>query len=91
MADFVTTHRLTHKASLKMIEAGVAKAEALGCKVSLAVADQSCRLRAGSSTNPIRHMHLRAAKPCIIGISSPPPPASTRHLPPAVCPCVTTR
>jgi len=32
MADFVTTHRLTHKASLKMIEAGVAKAEALGCK-----------------------------------------------------------
>ena len=51
MADFVTTHRLTHKASLKMIEAGVAKAEALGCKVSLAVADQSCRLRAGSSAN----------------------------------------
>jgi len=44
MADFVTTHRLTHKASLKMIEAGVAKAEALGCKVSLAVVDQSCRL-----------------------------------------------
>ena len=27
-----------------MIEAGVAKAEALGCKVSLAVVDQSCRL-----------------------------------------------
>jgi len=24
MSDFVTTHRLTHKASLKMIEAGVA-------------------------------------------------------------------
>jgi len=44
MADFVTTHRLTHKASLKMIDAGVAKAESLGCKVSLAVADQSCRL-----------------------------------------------
>ena len=44
MADFVTTHRLTHKASLKMMEAGVAKAEALGCKVSLAVVDQSCRL-----------------------------------------------
>jgi uncharacterized protein GlcG (DUF336 family) len=39
MADFVTTHRLTHKASLKMIEAGVAKAEVLGCKVSLAVVD----------------------------------------------------
>ena len=44
MTNFVTTHRLTHKARLKMIEAGVAKAEALGCKVSLAVADQSCRL-----------------------------------------------
>src|SRR3974377_355595 len=44
MTDFVSTHRLTHKASLKMIEAGVAKAEALGCKASLAVVDQSCRL-----------------------------------------------
>ena len=45
MADFVTTHRLTHQASLKMIAAGVAKADALGCKVSLAVSIKA----AGSS------------------------------------------
>ena len=44
MADFVATHRLTEAASLKMLAAGVAKANELGCKVSLAVADQSCRL-----------------------------------------------
>ena len=44
MPNVVPTHRLTHKASLKMIEAGIARAEALGCKVSLAVVDQSCRL-----------------------------------------------
>ena len=41
MADFVATHRLTEAASLKMLAAGVAKANELGCKVSLAVADQS--------------------------------------------------
>jgi glc operon protein GlcG len=44
MADFVPTHRLTEEASLKMLQAGVAKANELGCKVSLAVVDQSCRL-----------------------------------------------
>src|SRR4029450_10801 len=44
MADFVATHRLTEAASLKMLSAGVAKANELGCKVSLAGADQSCRL-----------------------------------------------
>ena len=44
MADFVSTHRLTEEASLKMLAGGVAKANELGCKVSLAVADQSCRL-----------------------------------------------
>ena len=35
MADIVPTHRLTHAASLKMLAAGVAKANALGCKVSV--------------------------------------------------------
>jgi uncharacterized protein GlcG (DUF336 family) len=44
MADFVPTHRLTHEASMKMIYAGVGKANELSCKVSLAVVDQSCRL-----------------------------------------------
>jgi glc operon protein GlcG len=44
MADFVSTHRLTHEASLRMIRAGVAKADELGVKVALAVVDQSCQL-----------------------------------------------
>ena len=58
MADFVTTHRLTHKASLKMIQAGVAKAEMLGCKVSLAVVDQSCRLIAFVMMDGARHFSI---------------------------------
>jgi glc operon protein GlcG len=44
MDDFVSTYRLTHEASLKMIRAGVAKADELGVKVALAVVDQSCQL-----------------------------------------------
>jgi hypothetical protein len=31
MADFAATHRLTHEASLKMLGAGVARADAIGC------------------------------------------------------------
>ena len=31
MPDIVPTHRLTEEASLKMLQAGVAKANALGC------------------------------------------------------------
>ena len=58
MADFVTTHRLTHKACLKMIEAGVAEAEALGCKVSLAVADQSCRMIAFLMMGGAQHFSI---------------------------------
>ena len=58
MADFVTTHRLTHEASLKMIEAGVAKAEALGCNVSLAVVDQSCRLIGFLMMDGARHVSI---------------------------------
>jgi glc operon protein GlcG len=44
MDDFVSTYRLTHEASLKMIRAGVARADELGVKVALAVVDQSCQL-----------------------------------------------
>lgn len=44
MADVVATHRLTHEASLKMLAAGVSKADEIGCKISLAVVDQSCQL-----------------------------------------------
>jgi len=41
MPDFVATHRITHEACLKMINAGIAKANALGAPVSLAVVDAS--------------------------------------------------
>ena len=44
MAEIVATHRLTHEASLKMIAAGVKKADELGVKISLAVADRACQL-----------------------------------------------
>ena len=40
MADFVATHRITHDACRKMLDAGVAKANELGVAVSLAVVDQ---------------------------------------------------
>jgi glc operon protein GlcG len=58
MADFVPTHRLSEEASLKMITAGVAKANALGCKVSLAVVDQSCRLIAFLMMDGARHFSI---------------------------------
>src|SRR5580693_10167678 len=58
MADFVPTHRLTHEASMKMIHAGVAKASELGCKVSLAVVDQSCRLIAFLMMDGARHFSI---------------------------------
>jgi glc operon protein GlcG len=58
MPDIVTSHRLTHEASLKMLQAGVAKADALGCKVSLAVVDQSCRLIAFLTMDGARHFSI---------------------------------
>ena len=57
MPNVVPTHRLTHKASLKMIEAGIARAEALGCKV-LAVVDQGCRLIAFVMMDGARHFSI---------------------------------
>jgi glc operon protein GlcG len=39
MSDFVAPHRSTHEACIKMIDAGIAKANALGTPVSLAVVD----------------------------------------------------
>jgi glc operon protein GlcG len=44
MADFVATQKLTHEASMKMLAAGIAKANEIGVKISLAVVDQSCQL-----------------------------------------------
>src|ERR1700688_980488 len=58
MADFISTHRLTEEASLKMIAAGVAKANELGCKVSFAVVDQSCRLIAFLMMGGARHFPI---------------------------------
>jgi uncharacterized protein GlcG (DUF336 family) len=58
MADIVPTHRLTHEATLKMLRAGVAKADALGCKVSLAVVDQSCRLVGFLMMDGARHFSI---------------------------------
>ena len=58
MSDIVSTHRLTEAASLRMIQAGVAKANELGCKVSLAVVDQSCRLIAFLMMDGARHFSI---------------------------------
>src|SRR4051794_12221393 len=58
MADFVASHRLTEEASLKMLAAGVAKANELGCKVSLAVVDQSCRLIGFLMMDGARHFSI---------------------------------
>src|SRR5439155_9855564 len=58
MPDFVATHRLTEAASLKMLAAGVAKANELGCKVSLAIVDQSCRLVAFLMMDGARHFSI---------------------------------
>jgi len=58
MADIVSTHRLTHEASLKMLAAGVAKANELNCKVSIAVVDQSCRLIGFLTMDGARHFSI---------------------------------
>src|SRR4051794_1743430 len=58
MADFVASHRLTEEASLKMLAAGVAKANELGCRVSLAVVDASCRLIAFLMMDGARHFSI---------------------------------
>jgi uncharacterized protein GlcG (DUF336 family) len=58
MPDFVATHRLTHDASLKMLAAGAAKADELGCKVSLTVVDQSCRMIAFLMMDGARHFSI---------------------------------
>ena len=42
MVDIVPTHRLTHEATMKMLAAGVAKADEIGVKIALAVCGQSC-------------------------------------------------
>ncbi|HZS64415.1 MAG TPA: heme-binding protein [Xanthobacteraceae bacterium] len=58
MPDIVPTHKLTEEASLKMIQAGVAKANALGCKVALAVVDASCRMIAFLLMDGAKHFAI---------------------------------
>jgi len=58
MPDIIPTHRLTEEASLKKLAAGVEKANALGCKVSLAVVDQSCRMIAFLMMDGARHFSI---------------------------------
>lgn len=55
MADYVATHRITHEASMKMLAAGVAKADELGVKVALAVCNQSCEIVAYLVMDGARH------------------------------------
>ena len=62
MSDIVPTHRLTEEASLKMLAAGVAKANALDCKVLLAVVDASCRLIAFLMMDGARHFSIITTK-----------------------------
>jgi glc operon protein GlcG len=62
MPDFISTHRLTEAASLKMLAAGVAKADELGCKVSLTVVDQSCRLIGFLMMDGARHFSIITTK-----------------------------
>lgn len=44
MPDYIPTYRLTHEATMKMLAAGVKKADEIGVKIALAVCDQSCSL-----------------------------------------------
>src|ERR1044072_9150507 len=74
MPDFVATRRLTHEASLKMLAAGVAKADELGCKVSLAVVDQSCRMIAFLMMDGARHFSIITTQRKAITSASQSPP-----------------
>lgn len=58
MPAIVPAHRLTHEASLKMLQAGVAKADELGCKVALAVVDASCRMIAFLLMDGAKHFAI---------------------------------
>ncbi|MCC2098400.1 MAG: heme-binding protein [Hyphomicrobiales bacterium] len=44
MPDYVPTYRLTHEATMKMLAAGIARADELGVRIALAVCNQSCEI-----------------------------------------------
>jgi glc operon protein GlcG len=60
MPDFVPTYRITHEATLRMLEAGVARATVMGTPVSLAVVDASGELLAFVRMDGARLFSARA-------------------------------
>ena len=55
MPDYIPTYRLTHEATMKMLAAGVKKADEIGVKIALAVCDQSCSLTGYLVMDGARH------------------------------------
>ena len=60
MPDFVATHRITHEASLRMLDAGIARARELNALVSIAVVDASGELLAFVKMDGARFFSARA-------------------------------
>lgn len=60
MPDFVPTHRITQEATLRMLEAGVARATTMRTPVSLAVVDASGELLAFLRMDGARLFSARA-------------------------------
>ena len=60
MPDFVPTHRITHEATLRMLEAGVTHAVAIDALVSVAVVDASGELLAFVRMDGARLFSARA-------------------------------
>jgi uncharacterized protein GlcG (DUF336 family) len=60
VADFVATHRITHEATVRMLEAGIRKANELQVAVSIAVVDASGELLAFVRMDRARLFSARA-------------------------------
>jgi uncharacterized protein GlcG (DUF336 family) len=60
MPDFVPTHRITHEATMRMLDAGISRAKALGTPVSIAVVDASGELLAFVRMDSARLFSARA-------------------------------
>ena len=60
MADFVATHRITHEATTRMLNAGIARATEIGAPVSIAVVDAGGELLAFVRMDGARFFSARA-------------------------------
>jgi glc operon protein GlcG len=60
MADFVATHRITHEATRRMLDAGLAKAVEIDAAISIAVVDASGSLLAFVRMDGARFFSERA-------------------------------